>query len=92
MVQSDCEPLMQTIQSLTQQIREIDARIGDLETEAMYLNPLQYIVSQRKIDRLIKVKHTLQDQWNDAMTELAICRAASPAHSHVDRDHVLTGR
>ena len=92
MVQPDCEPLMQTIQSLTQQIEKIDYRIGALEAEAMQLNPLQYIVSQRKIDALVKVKRALQDKWNNAMTELAICRSAHPAHSHFDRDHVLPGR
>jgi hypothetical protein len=93
MVQADCEPFIQTIQNLAQQIEKIDYRIGALEAEAMQLlNPLQYVVSQRKIDRLIKVKHTLQDKWNNAMTELAICRSAHPAHSHVDRDHVLPGR
>ena len=84
MVQPDCEPLMQTIQSLTQRIEEIDYRIGALEAEAMQLNPLQYIVSQRKIDALVKVKRALQDKWNDALTELAICRSAHPAHYHFD--------
>ena len=92
MVQPDCEPLVQITESLAQQIEEIDSRIGALEAEAMQLNPLQYIVSQRKIDRLVKVKHALQDKWNDAMTELAICRSSHPAHSHLDRDHVLSGR
>jgi hypothetical protein len=91
MVRPSCEPLMQTIQSLAQQIEEIDSRIGALEAEAMQLIPLQYVVSQRKIDRLVRAKHTLQDKWNNAMTELAICRSAPPAHSHADRAHILPG-
>jgi hypothetical protein len=78
MVQPDCDLLMPTIQNLAQQIEEIDYRIGALEAEAMQLNPLQYIVSQRKIDGLIRVKHGLRDKWNHAMTELAICRSAYP--------------
>ena len=80
MVQPDCKPIMQTIQSLAQQIQEIDFRIGVLEAEAMQLNPLQYIVSQRQVDHLVRVKHTLQDKWNNAMSELAICRSAHPAY------------
>jgi hypothetical protein len=92
MLQPDCEPIMQTIQNLAQQIEEIDYRIGDLGTEAMQLNPLQYPVSQRKVDRLVRVKHALQDEWNNAMNELAICRSSHPAHRYFDRDHILPGR
>ena len=80
MVQPDCEPLMQTIQSLTQQIEKIDSRIGALEAEAMQLNPLQYVVSQRGVDRLVRVKHALQDEWSNVMSQLAICRSAHLAH------------
>jgi hypothetical protein len=89
MLQPDCEPIMQTIQSLAHQTQEIDDRIGALETEALQLNSLQFIVSQRKVDRLVRVKHALQDKWNNAMSEFAICRSAHPAHYHFDRDHVL---
>ena len=60
-----------------------------LEAEAMQLNPLPYTVSQRQVDHLVRVKHTLQDKWNNAMSELAICRLAHPAHYH--QDHVLPG-
>jgi prefoldin subunit 5 len=80
MLQPDCEPIMQTIQSLAQQIQEIDDRIGVLETKALSLNPLQYIVSQQKVDRLVRVKHAFQDKWSNAMSEFAICRSAHPAH------------
>jgi len=55
----------------------------------MELNPLQYVVAQQELNRLVRVKHTLQDKWNNAMSELAICRSAHPAHHHFDRDHVL---
>jgi hypothetical protein len=92
MIQSDCEPIKQTVQSLTQQIEEIDYRIGALEAEALELDPLPYLVSQRKIDRLIRVKNALQDKWHNAMNELAICRSAYPAQHQFEREHVLPGR
>ncbi len=85
MLQPDCEPIMQTIQSLEQQTLEIDNRIGTLVAEAMRLNPLQFIVSQRKIDDLISAKHALQDEWDNAMNEFAICRLAYAAHHHFDQ-------
>ena len=84
MVQPDCEPITQTIQSLAQQIQEIDFRIGFLEAEALQLNPLQYIVSQREVDRLVRLERVFQDKWNNAMNELAICRSAHPAHPPFD--------
>jgi len=80
---------MQAIQILAQHIQETDYRIGVLEAEAMELNPLQYLGSQRELNRLARVKHTLQDEWNNAMSELAICKSAYPTHHHFDRDHVL---
>ncbi len=89
MLQPDCEPIKQTIQSLTQQIEEIDYRIGALGAEAMQLNPLPYFVSQRKVDRLVRVKLAFQDEWSNAMSELAICRSAHLAHYHFDRDDEL---
>ncbi len=92
MLHPDCESLMQTIQSLAKRIEEIDYRISALEAEAMELDPLEYFVSQPEVDRPLGVKHTLQDQWNNAMNELAICQSAYPVHHHVDRDHTLRGR
>ena len=80
MLQPDCEPLMQTIQSFTQDIEEIDFRIGALEAEAMALNPLQYLISQRRVDSLLWVKQTRRDNWDKAMSQLAICRSTHPAH------------
>jgi hypothetical protein len=80
---------MQAIHILAQHIQETDYRRGVLEAEAMELNPLQYVVAQQELNRLVRVKHTLQDGWNNAMSELAICRSAHPAHHHFDGDHVL---
>ena len=80
---------MQAIHILAQHIQETDYRRGVLEAEAMELNPLQHVVAQQELNRLVRVKHTLQDKWNNAMSELAICRSAHPAHHHFDRDHVL---
>ena len=85
MLQPDCEPIMQTIQSLEQQALEIDNRIGTLVAESMRLNPLQFIVSQRKIDHLISAKHALQDEWDNAMNEFAICRWDYAVYHHFDR-------
>ncbi len=92
MLQPDCEPLMQTIQSFAQDIEEIDFRIGALEAEAMELNPLQYLVSQRRVDSLLWVKHVRRDKWDNAMSQLAICRSAQPAHHDFDRDHTHPDR
>ena len=83
MFQPDCELIMQAIQILAQQIQETDYRIGVLEAEAMELNPLQYFGAQRELNRLVGVKHTLQDKWDKAMSELAICRSTHPAQ-HVN--------
>ena len=92
MSEADCKPIMQTVENLAQHIEEIDYRISTLEAEAMERSLLQYLVSQRKVDRLVRAKHVLQDKWNNAMSELAICRLVHPAHRHFDRDHVLPGR
>lgn len=88
----DCETIMQAIQSLTHQIGEIEDRIGALEAEAMELNPLQYLVSQREVDRLYTVMQALQDKWNTTMNEFAICQSVYPAQDTFDRDHILLGR
>jgi hypothetical protein len=92
MLQPDCDIIVEAIQSLTHEIEQIDYRIGVLEAEAMELNPLQYLVLQRKVDRLVSVKHKLQDNWNNAMNDLAICRSANSTQHYFDRDHVFHGR
>ncbi len=85
MLHPDCESLMQTIQSIAKQIEEIDYRISALEAEAMEeLDPLAYLVSQPRADRLIKEKHTLQNTWHNAMNEFAICQSVYPAYHPVD--------
>jgi hypothetical protein len=80
MVQPDCEPIMQTIQSLTRQILELDYGIEELEAEALRLHLPQYFASQREVDHLLKRQHALQNEWNKAMSEFAICRSTYPAH------------
>ncbi len=82
MLQPDCEPTMQAVHMLTQEIAVVDDQIQALVTEGLnQQNPLQYLRSQIKIDHLIGVKHALQDEWNSAMNELAICRSTpTPAH------------
>jgi hypothetical protein len=87
MLEPDCEPLMQTIQSFAQDIEEIDSRIGALGAEAMELNPLQYLVLQRRVDSLLWVKHVRRAKWDNAMSQLAICRSAHPASHHFDQDY-----
>jgi len=84
MLQADCAPIVQAIHILAQQIQEIDVRRGVLEAEPMELHPLQYVGTQQEVNRLVRVKLALQDHWNNAMNELAICRSAHPAHHHFD--------
>lgn len=92
MLHPDCETIMQAMNSLTHQIGEINARIGALEAEAMELQPLQYLILQREVDRLYRVMHALQDKWNTAMNEFVICQSVHPAQHTFDRDHILLGR
>ena len=83
MSQPTCEPLVETIQKLTQDLGAIDDQLQALEVEGMnQLNPWQYLVLQPQVDRLIKKKHALQDAWNHAMNELAICRSDQPSPHH----------
>ncbi len=73
MLQPDCEPIMQAIQMLTQEAGAVDDQIQALVTEGMnQQNPWQYLRLQPRIDHLIIVKHALQDEWSNAMNELAI--------------------
>jgi plasmid maintenance system antidote protein VapI len=88
MLQPDHESIMQTIQSLAQQIEEIEHQIGDLVNEAMELSPLQYLILQREIDRLVITKRALQDKWNQAMDVLTVYRSAHPTPHQFDQDHV----
>ena len=80
MLQPDCEPIMQTIQHLTQQIVELDDSIAELEAEALHLSLPRYFVSQRGVDHLFKMQRALQNEWNSAMSEFALCRSARRAY------------
>ena len=76
MPQPACESLVEAIQKFTQDLSAIDEQLHALEVEGMnQLNPWRYLASQPQVDCLIKKKHALQDAWNRAMTELAICRS-----------------
>jgi len=76
MTQPTCESLVETIQKRTQDLGTIDDQLHALAGEGMnHLQPWRYLALQPQVDHLIKKKHALQDAWNRAMTELAICRS-----------------
>lgn len=81
MLELNCELLLPAIDQLTWEIRAIDDQIHALEVEGMnQQNPLQYLKLQPKVDHLIKEKRLLQNKWNKAMNELAICRSTGSMH------------
>jgi hypothetical protein len=83
MSQPTCEPLVEAIQKLAQELDIIEAQLYALEVEGMnQLHPWRYFALQPKVDRLNTKKLALQDAWNRAMNELAICRLGqlSPHH------------
>ena len=83
MSQPTCEPIEETIQKLTQELSAIDDQLHALEVEGMnQLHPWRYVVLQRQVDHLIKKKRELQDAWDRAMNELAICRSSQPSPYH----------
>jgi len=76
MSQPACEPLIETIQKLTQDLDTIDSQLQALEVEGMnQLNPWRYFALQPQVNRLIKKKQELRDVWDQAMNELAGCRS-----------------
>jgi len=76
MSQSHCEHIEAIIQQITQDLQAIDDQLHALEVEGMNLmNPWTYLVLQRQGDGLAEKKRTLQDAWDRAMTDLAICRS-----------------
>ncbi len=80
MSQPTCEPIVEAIRKLTQDLYAIDDQLHALEVEGMnQQHPWAYVVLQRQVDRLIKKKHALQDAWNRAMNELAICMSNQPS-------------
>ena len=83
MSQLSCEPLIEAIQKLTQELDIIEAQLYALEVEGMnQLHPWRYFALQPQVDRLNRKKLGLQDAWNRAMNELAACRSGqlSPHH------------
>lgn len=80
MSQPACEPIGATIQRLTQDLIALDEQLHSLvEVEGMnLLSPRSYFALQPRVDRLIKKMRALQDAYNRAVTELAICRSGQP--------------
>jgi len=76
MSQPICEPLVEAVQNLAQELDMIEAQLYDLEVEGMnQLHPWRYFALQPKVDRLNRKKLALQDAWNRAMNELVVCRS-----------------
>ena len=83
MSQLSCEPLIEAIQKLTQELDIIEAQLYALEVEGMnQLHPWRYFALQPQVDRPNRKKLALQNAWNRAMNELAACRSGqlSPHH------------
>ena len=77
------ESLLETIQKLTYDLGIIDDQIQAVGVEGMnQLLPMRYFALQPQVDRLATKRQALQDAWNRAMNELAICRSdeLSPYH------------
>ncbi|HEX6554127.1 MAG TPA: nuclear transport factor 2 family protein [Ktedonobacteraceae bacterium] len=76
MSQLPCGHIAAIIQKITQNLQALDDQSHALEVKGMNLmHPWAYVVLQRQVDRLAKKKRTLQDAWDRAMTDLAICRS-----------------
>ena len=76
MSQPPCEHIETIIQKITMDLQGIDDQLRALEVEGMNLaHPWAYVVLQRQVDRLARKKRSLQDAWDRAMTDLAICRS-----------------
>ena len=77
MSQPPCGHIEAIIQKITQDLQVIDDHLHALEVDGMNLiHPWAYVVLQRQVDRLVKKKRALQDAWDRAMTDLAICRSS----------------
>ena len=75
MSEPTCEPLVEAAQKLAQELDMLEAQLYALEVEGMnQLHPWRYFALQPKVDRLNRKKLALQDAWNRAMNELAVCR------------------
>jgi hypothetical protein len=81
MSQLPCGHIEATIQKITMDLQGIDDQLHALEVEGMNLvHPWAYVVLQRQVDRLARKKRSLQDAWDRAMTDLAICRSQPFLH------------
>ena len=68
MSQPPCEPIVETIEKLTQDLDTIDDQLQALEVEGMnQLLPWRYLALQPQVDRLLNKQHALQDAWNQAI-------------------------
>ena len=77
MSQPTCEPLIEAAQKLADELDMIEAQLYALEVEGMnQLHPWRYFALQPQVDRLNRKKLALQDKWNHAMNELAVCRSS----------------
>lgn len=85
MSHSPCGHIEAKIQQITQELQSIDDQLHALEVKGLsQMDPYAYAVLQRQMDSLVVKKCTLQDAWDRAMTDLAICRA-QPSTSHQKR-------
>lgn len=76
-----CEPITQRIESLTEQMQALDDEIAARESEALLKSLPRYFSLQEDADHLLKRQSALQNEWNAAMSDLAICRS----EGHEDR-------
>jgi hypothetical protein len=80
MSEPTCKPLVEAVQKLAQDLDIIEAQLYALEVEGMnQLHPWRYFALQPQVDRLTRKKLALQDAWNRAMNELAVCRSGQPS-------------
>jgi len=80
MSQPTCEPLVEAAQKLAQDLDMLEAQLYALEVEGMnQLHPWRYFALQPQVDRLNRKKLALQNAWNRAMNELAICMSNQPS-------------
>jgi SnoaL-like polyketide cyclase len=91
MSQLPCSHIEATIQKITQDLQDIDDQLQALEVAGLNLeHPWAYIELQQQTDRLTVKKRELQDAWDRAMNDLAICRS-SPHQKDSARPHLQTG-
>ena len=81
MPQPPCEQIEAILKQITEDLQTIDEQLHDLEVEGMnQLQPRAYVALQRQVDRLTEKRRSLQDAWDQAMTDLANCRSQPARH------------